>query len=123
MTSILVVDDDDDFRESVLDSLADFNYSCDQSNSANQAILMLKDRHYSLIITDVLMPDQDGLFLVNYLKDKGIDSKIIVMSGGGKLTSDYYLKMAKDFGVDATLKKPFSEDEIISTIRSLEIEP
>lgn len=83
MASILVVDDDDDFRESVLDTLADFNYSCDQSVSANHAILMLKDSDYSLILTDVLMPDQDGLFLVNYLKEKGIDSKVIVMSGGG----------------------------------------
>ncbi len=123
MTSILVVDDDDDFRESLLDTLTDFNYSCEQSVSAIQAIQQLKDCYFPLILTDVLMPDQDGLFLVNYIKENGIDSKIIVMSGGGKLTSDYYLNMAKDFGVDATLKKPFSEEEIISTIRSLGIEP
>lgn len=123
MTVILVVDDDDDFRESVVDTLKDFGFQCDEAQCANSAIERLYKTTYPLIVTDILMPGEDGIFLIDYLEKNGIKSKVIAMSGGGRIGSDSYLVMADDFGVDATLKKPFSESELINLVLSLSIKP
>lgn len=123
MTVILVVDDDEDFRESVVDTLTDFGFQCDESDSALSAIERLYKKKYPLIITDILMPGEDGIFLIDYLDKNGIKSKIIAMSGGGRIGSDSYLEMADGFGVNATLKKPFSEENLINLILSLSIRP
>lgn len=123
MTVILVVDDDVDFRESVVDTLTDFGFKCEQAICANSAIKLLEKRNYSLIITDILMPGQDGIFLINYLDENKVSSKVIAMSGGGRIGSDSYLEIAGDFGVDGTLKKPFSEEDILLMISSLGIKP
>ena len=123
MSLILVVDDDLDFRASVVDTLVDFGYQCDEATSARDAKELLLNKSYPLIITDILMPEDDGIVLItNVIKNK-ISSKIIAISGGGRIGSDSWLQIAEGFGVDGTLKKPFSEEQLIGMVKSLGIQP
>jgi DNA-binding NtrC family response regulator len=123
MTEILVVDDDSDFRESLVVSLTDFGFFCDEATSARGAKKLLRSENYQLIITDILMPEEDGIILITHVRNNHIGSKIIAMSGGGHIGSNSYLQMAEGFGVDGTLEKPFSEVKLINTIKSLGIQP
>ena len=120
---ILVVDDDLDFKASVVDTLVDFGYQCDEATGARDAMELLLNKSYPLIITDILMPKDDGIVLITHLIKNKISSKIIAMSGGGRIGSDSWLQIAEGFGVDGTLKKPFSEEQLIGMIKSLGIQP
>ena len=71
-----------------------------------------------LVITDVLMPDKEGLETIIELRKIDPDVKIIVMSGGGRVNNVDFLEMAKKFGATATLKKPFPIDVFCRIVES-----
>ena len=72
-----------------------------------------------LIITDIVMPEQEGLDLIMELKRDFPQVKIIAMSGGGKDRGFDYLKSAKVFGALRTIAKPFSPNEVLEAVRTL----
>ena len=71
-----------------------------------------------LVITDVLMPDKEGLETIIELRKIEPNVKIIVISGGGRVNNVDFLEMAKRFGATATLKKPFPIDEFCRIVES-----
>ncbi len=106
-----------------MDSLAAFGFDADDVNSASKAIQAIHEQSYALLITDILMPDRDGLELINYILDNEVDLKTIAMSGGGKIQAENYLMIADGLEVDRTLKKPFLEEELIALLNELGIKP
>lgn len=115
MTHILVVDDDPDVAESIQIMLEDRDYSFETARNGREGMRALGSGDFDLIITDVLMPEKDGLELVMEAK-KNFDIKIIAMSGGGRGSAKNYLEMASDFGADAILAKPFSINQLLDCI-------
>jgi len=64
------------------------------------------------VITDLIMPEKEGLETITELRERHPGIKIIAMSGGGRLNNDDYLYMARKFGAACTLAKPFSREEL-----------
>ncbi|MCP4706977.1 MAG: response regulator [candidate division Zixibacteria bacterium] len=105
--NILVVDDEEvmrDFLQDVLESF-DVELACD----GEQAISLLEEKSYNLIITDMKMPGKSGEDVVRFAKGKYPDSKIIIISGYSTLSS---VSNALKFGVDAFIAKPFTIKQI-----------
>ena len=72
-----------------------------------------------LIITDLIMPEKEGLETIMELRRDFHDVKIIAMSGGGKIDSETYLQIAKTMGAISTIAKPFGRKELLRTVQEL----
>ena len=122
MQGILIVEDDKDLREMLKTSLIKRKYTILEAANGKEAILHFKPALTDLVITDLLMPDEDGLKVIMKIKEIKPDIKIIAISGGGKAGPGNYLNVARALGADEVFPKPFSLYELISKIEFL-LEP
>jgi DNA-binding NarL/FixJ family response regulator len=72
-----------------------------------------------VVITDLLMPERDGLEFITEVRKKFPEVKIIAMSGGGHIARDSYLRIAKNFGAHVLLEKPFSQSGVLGAIEAV----
>ncbi|MBF0251538.1 MAG: response regulator [Alphaproteobacteria bacterium] len=119
MKRILVIDDDAGVRDTVREMLLREGYDVDVAENGSIGLKKHSAAPYDLVITDIMMPVKEGIETIIALKDIDITLKIIAMSGGGNSGSLDYLKMSPVFGADGTLPKPFSKDELITTVTAL----
>ena len=119
MHTILVVDDDPALCEVIELHLKDSGFGVLCASGVGAAAKIIASHSFDLLLTDLLMPDQDGLELIRALRRDRPTLPIVAMTGGGLLSAEVYLNIAKVFRVDGVLRKPFSMDELISLIRRL----
>ncbi|MGE5638607.1 MAG: response regulator [Clostridia bacterium] len=121
MTRILVVDDSADMRESLRRLLASSGYDAEAARDGLQALEVQRRRPAAVLITDIYMPLGDGIETIAAFRREFPRTKIIAMSGGGRLVKGSYLGLAGDIGADATLEKPFEFDALLEVFSRLEI--
>lgn len=119
MASILLVDDNDQLRSLIERSLKAAGHEVVTAANGKSALAILPTVKYDLVLTDIVMPDMEGLELIRSIRKANPGAKIIAMSGGGRGTADDYLTLAKNFGAAATLEKPFNIDVLTQTIDSV----
>jgi CheY-like chemotaxis protein len=107
MARILVVDDDAGFREMFVEMLSRGGHEITTASNGNQAIECYRKDPTDLVITDIVMPDKEGIETITELIDEFPDVKIIVVSGGGGIGPDDYLESALMFGAKRAFTKPF----------------
>jgi CheY-like chemotaxis protein len=115
--AILVVDDEEELRELIRHVLERAGHAVACARDGREASSVLTTRSFDVVVTDMLMPDQDGLELITELKSKYPAVKIVAMSGGGQIGSDQYLSMAKGFGADVLLRKPFTHQTLLAAVK------
>ena len=121
---ILIVDDVKDIRESLALILEDEGYIIIQASNGLEALELLSVGQIDMMITDILMPEMDGIELSTQVRNEHPDIKIILISGGGRDVSSEgecdYLGMAKKLtGIAYVLKKPFQPIEMIDLVNQL----
>jgi DNA-binding NtrC family response regulator len=115
--SILVADDEESIRHLMLEWLKRIGHTVTVVTNAIEGRAELARKNYDVVITDVLMPDGDGLNLITAIKQSHPDIRIVAMSGGGRyLQGEDYLKMARGLGAHAIVSKPFTLEEITAGI-------
>jgi len=119
MKNILLVDDEESIRKMVRAVLADEEYAFTEANNGVEALEIMEGQSFDLIITDVIMPDCDGIELVMTVRKKLPDIKVIVMSGGGRVRADHYLNLAEKLGAARVFEKPFNTAELRETVSEL----
>lgn len=119
MAGILIVEDDNDLREMLKTTLLKRKYPVQEASNGMDAISKFKPALTDLVITDLIMPDEDGLKVIMRLKEMKPNLKIIAISGGGKAGPANYLSLARALGADIVLPKPFSINDLISKIDQL----
>jgi len=119
MAKILVIEDDNSFRSVLVQMLTRAGYDVRQAGDGNQAVEVCTDFNPDLVLTDIIMPDKEGLETIQDLLALNPNLKIIAMSGGGKFGPDSYLPLAQKLGAKASLQKPFMREELISTIEEV----
>ena len=115
--AILVVDDEEELRDLIRHVLERAGYTVGGARNGIEASQLLAQQAFTVVVTDMLMPDQDGLELIAELKSKYPTVKIVAMSGGGQIGSDQYLSMAKGFGADVLLRKPFTHQTLLAAVK------
>jgi CheY-like chemotaxis protein len=119
MACILIVEDDKDLREMLKISLLKRNYTVHEASNGKEALLRFKPALTDMVITDLIMPDEDGLKVIMKIKELKPTIKVIAISGGGKAGPGNYLNLAKALGADEIFPKPFSINDLIRKIDEL----
>lgn len=119
MKKILLIDDDKHFREMFSELLKRSNYHVIEANDGRYALDLYNEHQPDLIITDIIMPEKEGIETILDLKKLNKNCKIIAISGGGRTNAIDNLKSAKLLGADLSFEKPFENDEILEAIRQL----
>jgi DNA-binding NtrC family response regulator len=115
--SILVADDEDSIRSLLEHLLIASGHSVVVVANAREACDAMAKRAFDLVITDVLMPDGDGLDLITELRKQQPNARILAMSGGGRyLEGSDYLKLAKGLGAHTAMMKPFTWEQVQNAI-------
>ena len=95
MAKILVIEDDSSFRNVLVQMLARAGYEVRQAGDGNQAVEVCASFDPDLVLTDIIMPDKEGLETIQELLSMHPNLRIIAMSGGGKFGPDSYLPLAQ----------------------------
>jgi CheY-like chemotaxis protein len=90
-----------------------------EAENGKEAIAHFKPLVTDLVVTDLIMPEEDGLKVIIKLRELKPSVKIIAISGGGKVGPGSYLNLAKALGADVIFPKPFSINDLVSKIEQL----
>lgn len=116
---ILLVDDDDMSRRTIDQMLTRAGHEVTSTGSDSEALTLFRESSVDLIVTDLIMPDTDGLELIQELRKLDPKVRILAISGGGRVNANEYLTVARKFGAAGILAKPFSNQEFKDAINAL----
>lgn len=118
--TILVVDDDPGVREVIRSMLESAGYEVMAAENGREALKILRSSHVDLILTDLVMPEQEGIETIKTLRREYPKLKVIAMSGafGGD-----YLRIASYLGAHATLPKPIQMPALLQLIGQMLLAP
>ncbi|MAT82683.1 MAG: response regulator [Gammaproteobacteria bacterium] len=119
MSAILVIDDDASVREVVSEMLRLEGHEVTIAENGREATTMLAEHDFDLVITDLIMPEKEGIETISEIRRTDSRIPIVAISGGGRLGPGDYLETARYIGADATLAKPFARQELLTTIDAL----
>jgi len=119
MSVILIIEDDRELREMLKTALLRKDYNVLEAENGKEALIHFKPGVTDLVITDLIMPEEDGLKVLIKIREMKKSIKIIAISGGGKAGPGSYLDLAKALGADAVFSKPFSVNDLLLKIENL----
>ena len=117
MASILLVEDDDQIRTMLKVLLLSSGHEVSEAPNGRGVCDRHQQQRFDLVVTDLLMPDIEGLEVIMKLRSKDKDVRIIAMSEAEQPRADSYLRIAQKLGAQRTLSKPFSNEEFLETVR------
>lgn len=119
MAKILIIEDDEEVREYLERVLSRAGYECSSAPNGKAGVEVFNNDPADLVITDIIMPEKDGIETIMDLRRKNSSLKVIAISGGGRAEPENYLHSAKLLGANRTMKKPFTNEEMLEAIRQL----
>jgi CheY-like chemotaxis protein len=119
MARILIIEDADDERASLRESLICAGHRVCCALNGKAALPLLREWHVDIVITDMLMPEMDGVETIINLRRDYPDLKIIAVSGLRGANPDVYLRLARNLGAHVVMAKPFTTNEILEVIDAL----
>jgi CheY-like chemotaxis protein len=112
--TVLVVDDDTGFRELITSILCKAGYQVDKAADGSEAITVARNRQIDLLITDIVMPNREGIETIQYFSKALPNVPIVAVSGSSR-----YLRSAKALGATATLEKTSVATDLLHLVRSV----
>ena len=115
---ILVVDDDRFILELIVFMLETEGYEIETCSSVDEAVALLNEQKFGLVITDIVMPEKDGTKLAHYVNSLKPSIPVLAIPGGIENAVDDYVHLA-DMFADETMAKPLKKDELLETVKRL----
>lgn len=116
---ILVVDDDEMMRQFVKELLQINNFKITEAENGKAGLKEFRENTPDLVITDIIMPEMEGISFIRKLREYNKDIPIIAMTGNVHGHMEEYLTISSQIGADAILRKPIASKEFLDTINSL----
>jgi DNA-binding response OmpR family regulator len=116
---ILLIDDDVAVLRTLEIVLGDRGYDVITAKDGVEGMRLFQQNHPDLVITDLIMPEKEGIETIIEMRRGWPDTKIIAISGGGRTHNECFLKMAAGLGAAAVLPKPFMPDELAAKIEEV----
>ena len=119
MARILVIDDDDAVRLTIRRVLERAGHAVEMAVNGLDGLRLFKKAPHDLVITDLYMPEKEGIETILELRQDFPDLKVIAISGGGAHGQQGYLQAAGLLGANRTLSKPFQLDALLTAVREV----
>jgi YesN/AraC family two-component response regulator len=119
MPSILIIDDDAQILKMLRQILERESYDVTEAFNGKQGLRLYRKNPTDLVITDIIMPEKEGIEIIIELKRDYPDVKIIAISGGGRINPEDYLDIAKRLGAHRIFTKPVERKELLNAVREL----
>tara|TARA_B100001971_G_C17997368_1_gene435450 strand:- start:188 stop:598 length:411 start_codon:yes stop_codon:yes gene_type:complete len=119
MIKILVIDDDELVKNMISSVLRKNNFEVVSASNGVEGVNVAKKVEPNIVLTDMLMPDKEGVETIIEVKQALPEVKVIAMSGGGQEKNMTFLQMAKKVGADCVLQKPFKPSDLVSMIKEM----
>lgn len=116
MARILIIDDEDELRSMLRQMLEQAGHEVAEAVNGAEGIALYERDAHDLIITDIIMPEKEGVETIIALRRTAPELPIIAISGGGRLDATDFLTMAKKLGARHTLTKPFRRDQLLEAV-------
>jgi YesN/AraC family two-component response regulator len=117
MENILIIDDEPQIRSMIRLMLERAGYTVSEASEGVEGIRSFREKSSDLIITDLIMPNKDGIGMIIDLKKEFPAVRIIAMSGGGLNRPEGYLLGAKKLGASCTLSKPINRQDLLRAVK------
>jgi len=115
--AVLVAEDEEDIRLLLEQWLKPLGHSVFAARDGAAALKLLAVHSVDLVVTDILMPEGDGLTVIRGVKQTQPAARVLAISGGGRyMDSREYLKIAEGFGADAAIMKPFNREQFLHAV-------
>jgi len=118
MAHILVIDDNPEFREILRAHLEGHSHRVTLAENGDRGLAVLDGGGIDMVLTDILMPQRDGVEVLRAAKKRWPDLPVIAISGGGWIGASELLSMAERLGADQVLQKPVRRDDLIAAVDS-----
>lgn len=119
MATILIIDDDIQVRQLFGIALMRAGFDVLEAGDGEIGMKLFNEQHVDLVITDIVMPEKEGLETILDMRRINPATKIIAISGGGQMSPLTYLTFARDFGAACAFMKPVDLDRLIEKVREL----
>ena len=119
MATILIIDDDEDFSQIISVLLSASEHEVRTARDGKQGLALCDQLSPSLVITDIIMPECDGMEVIGMIRRRHPDTRIVAISGGGRLDKKNLLNWAHRAGADAVLPKPVRPDTLLALVTDL----
>jgi DNA-binding response OmpR family regulator len=116
---ILVIDDDEAVRAVVERILEKEGHRVTGAADGERGVAAFRAIKPDLVITDIIMPEKEGIWTIRQIRGDGAATPILAMSGGGSIVTEDVLHIARRLGANETIAKPFSAAELIEKVRAL----
>ena len=112
----LVIEDDKVSLLLVSRMLEKRGWQVDAAGNGRAGMALMADRRYDLVVTDIFMPDQEGLETISQIRRTYPGLRILAMSAGGARPEFDYLAIARSIGATATIRKPFTPSALLAQV-------
>jgi len=119
MARILVIDDEALIRETIRIKLEQSGHEVIEAANGVEGLRALEDGRFDLVVTDIIMPEQEGIETIRKIRDRDQRVAIIAISGGGRGRNYQFLDIARKLGADAALPKPFTGSQLLEVVRTV----
>lgn len=119
MARILLIDDDDALRTMLRLTLNHFGHTVVEARNGREGLALYPHADVALVITDIVMPEVEGIEVLMELRKVEPRVKIIAISGGGRASATDYLRLARKLGASRVLAKPFSNEALLAAINDV----
>lgn len=113
---ILLIDDEPRMREMIRGMLESEKFEVLEASNGVVGLALFQRHKPAVVITDILMPEKDGIETLREIRKLDPEAKIIAMSGGGRAKYTNFLTIAQEFGASEVLEKPFRREQILSAV-------
>ena len=116
MPRILLVEDDRAVRALWSTELVEAGYEVKVASDGVDGLRVFRDCEPHLVITDIIMPEMEGIQMMRELRQESPDVRVIAISGGGRGSANTYLDLAEKMGAVCTLEKPVRHDVLLTAV-------
>ena len=113
---ILLIDDDPQMLGYLQEALQFAGYGVNTARNGLSGLESFRQQRPDLVLTDIVMPDMEGIALIRAIRELDASIPIVAMSGGGRGGQAMYLEAATRLGANAALRKPFTSDELLGAL-------
>ncbi|MEX2616174.1 MAG: response regulator [Alphaproteobacteria bacterium] len=114
---VLVIDDEANARDTIAMMLENGGYEVRQAADGNGGLRALQEGTVDLVITDLIMPEKEGIETIVEIRKRWPDIRIIAISGGGRVSNLDFLEIARKLGANAILRKPFTRSQLLECVK------